>query len=194
MTEVNSLSSSVIIPLLDDAIIDGSVDGSEHLILKTRDATNIDAGEILDISALITRLEAIEPNFDTPDFDDQWFDVSSFAGGVTNWGSGYENARYWKKGDIARLSGLVKLPATTSTQTLFTLPSLYRPTSSLIFPMMANMHSGAASTGTAHTHQNYYNGGRLQINSDGTVVAYSGSGLFNADSYVSLDCAIWGLD
>lgn len=199
MTEVNSKTASSILALLQDGLIIGNINGSDHLILTARDSGTVDAGLVLDLSDYIDRLEDLEPDYATN--DGVWIYIGSgllgapnFASGISNWGAGYQEARYQKDRGIVRFAGLVKLSVTTATQTLFTLPTAYRPTSSLIFPSVANTVSGPASTGTAHTHTTLASGCRLQVNSDGTVVAYSGSGLFASSSYVSLDSVLYGLD
>lgn len=199
MTEVNSKTNAAILALLEDDLYFAALDGSDHLIFTARDLSTIDAGLVLDLSDFMARLEDLEP--DTATNDDIWIYVGSgilgapsFASGISNWGAGYQEVGYYKYRGVARLAGLAKLTVTTATQTLFTLPAAYRPTSSLIFPALANTVSGPASTGTAHTHNTYAAGARLQVNADGTVVAYSGSGLFASGSFVSLDHVIYGLD
>jgi len=78
--------------------------------------------------------------------------------------SPYGDAGYYKdESGIVRLKGLIK--SGTIGQTAFTLPIGYRPDTTLIFSVSSG---GAYAT--------------LRVNSDGTVVPYTG-----ANTYFSLD-------
>ena len=86
----------------------------------------------------------------------------------TNWGnfgSSYTTAGYYRDGDgIVHLKGLVTGGSYSDTETLFTLPTGFRPGRRYLFSVISN---------NAH--------GRLDITSDGRVIPYIGS------SWISLD-------
>lgn len=88
---------------------------------------------------------------------DTWHAVS-FQNGWTNYGSGYSTAAYTITEDgWVRLRGLVK--SGTMGQAVFTLPAGYRPTGRHLFAVQTNPETI----------------GRVDVASDGQVIAYTGS-------------------
>jgi|SRR5579863_10146055 len=77
--------------------------------------------------------------------------------GWVNFGSGFENAGYWKDShNLVHVQGLVKLGTIPST--VFLLPVGYRPPAGLIFPVFSNNAFGW-----------------INVNTNGTVTASGGS-------------------
>lgn len=115
-----------------------------------------------------------------------WQNVS-FQNSWVNYAGSYQLCQYRKLGDMVQLRGMAKL-GTVGT-TIFTLPSGYRPPAYLIFAVAvgsrAALTSGAASTGTAHTHPITQTEamGRLNVNTDGTVTPNSTV----TNTWISLD-------
>lgn len=104
----------------------------------------------------------------------------SYANSWANYGAPYQIGQYRKVGDEVQLRGLIR-NGTVNT-TMFTLPTGFRPPDYLIFPGVsagpATYATGAASTGTAHTHSQVTPPNiavRVNVNTDGTVVAPSTS-------------------
>jgi hypothetical protein len=115
-----------------------------------------------------------------------WTDVV-FQNGWVNYGTPYQNVQYRKMGDEVVLRGLMK--SGTLTVAAFTLPVGYRPVNILIFSgnttALASWNTGAASTGTAHTHANTGPGsinGRIDVQNDGIVMVRQGS-----NGWISVD-------
>lgn len=88
----------------------------------------------------------------------------------TNYGSGFNDAAYMRKNGIVYLRGLLKTG--NNAQAMFTLPEGFRPSGTTnIFPaVFAVKRSGAASAGTAHTHDTAEIAGRVNVTSAGAVV------------------------
>jgi hypothetical protein len=85
--------------------------------------------------------------------DSGWIAVLSFGNLWENYGSPYATAAYRKIGNRVFLRGLVR--SGTSAVPIFTLPVGYRPPFPMLHMGISNSvarTSGAASTGTAHTH------------------------------------------
>lgn len=123
---------------------------------------------------------------DTPPVADVWHYIGTagepaFMGTWTNYGGSYDNAAFTERNGIIYLKGLVK--SGTVNTLVFTLPVAYRPVSRRIFATLgAAVTSGAASTGTAHTHDISDVGARVNIFVSGDVVPQN-----SGNAYVSLD-------
>ena len=81
-------------------------------------------------------------------------------------GTPYGQPKYRRKNGIVYLDGLFK--GGTLNSVLFTLPAGFRPNERLVMAsVMSSINTGAASTGTAHTHPNAQLAGRVDITPDG---------------------------
>ena len=111
----------------------------------------------------------------------------TFTNSWVNYGSGFQTAGYRRIGDVVYLRGLVKLG--TLGTSMFTLPVGYRPTGNILLAALVNVkatfNTGAASTGTAHTHPIVASeiAGRIDINTSGTVSPTTTGG----NGWISLD-------
>lgn len=80
----------------------------------------------------------------------------------------FKNGFYMRKNGMVYLGGMVKSGAVSTT--IFTLPVGCRPSADLIFPVtIESVVTGAASTGTAHTHTMAYTAARLNVKATGVV-------------------------
>lgn len=98
-----------------------------------------------------------------------------------NYGGEFQTAQYRKVGDEVQVRGLVRL-GTTATA-IATLPDGFRPPATLLFGAIhdvgANWATGAASTGTAHTHSQTRPSAaayRINVNAAGDITHYSTQG------------------
>lgn len=125
---------------------------------------------------------------------DDWVNVT-FQNSWTDYGSPYQTVQYRREGRKVILRGLAK--SGTMGLPMFTLPTDCRPVNNHLYDGVMNLStrtSGAASTGTAHTHSTTVADAsfRLNIGSDGTVVAAIPAGSTQANGYVSLSgIEIW---
>lgn len=94
--------------------------------------------------------------------------VPALSSGWQNFGGGHHWAAYKKVGTRVFLRGLIRFGPDNST--IFTLPLGYRPTAIELF-------YGAGSGGVV----------RVDVNPDGTVVAYNGGGTFLSLAGLSFD-------
>jgi hypothetical protein len=80
---------------------------------------------------------------------------ATYQNSWVDYGGGYIGAQYRKVGDEVQLRGLVKNGTTPNA--IFTLPAGFWPPYTMILTVVSAFHSsvgtGAASAGTAHTHQ-----------------------------------------
>lgn len=109
----------------------------------------------------------------------------AFGSGVSALGGAYITPRFRRDAGVVRLEGLFSANGLASTSTLFTLPAGYRPSASLIQNVNANIVSGPASTGTAHTHTLSSVPARVEISAAGNV-SYVGPGALQASSHLSI--------
>lgn len=191
MAHIRSYTASHIEALLDTNIVDGDIPDAlaPNLDLEQRDGTPIDGGLIYDPSSLDDRLTALEPDAG----DGIWHYVGSGGGepafvNGSNLGGIYRTTRFRRDRKMVRIEGLVVLTLTTASQIIFTLPVGYRPSYRHIVNVNANMITGPASAGTAHTHTLSSRDFRVSIDQAGNVQT-AGPGAFQASSHVSL-CGI----
>lgn len=119
--------------------------------------------------------------------DSGWINVE-YAADWDDYGSSYQAGQYRKVGTDVRLRGLIKSAVIRSAaSTMFILPVGFRPTVTEIFNGTASvsMISGAASTGTAHTHTSGY---QVPIRVD----VISSSGVVNCTLTASETMAVGG--
>lgn len=100
-----------------------------------------------------------------PENDSGWI-TPTLNSPFTNYGSGFADASYRKINDIVCIQGLIFINGASNTSTIFTLPSGYRPTGSIMFAGF-NGNVGHA---------------RIDIQSDGDVLLLSQA----ANSWVTL--------
>lgn len=131
------------------------------------------------------------PPFMGTNYDTGWKDLT-LSNGWTNYGAPYAPAQARRVGNQVYLRGLIK--AGTVGVAVTNLPAGMHPDYSFFVPVVVNTRTvttGAASTGTAHTHPVSVTdtAGRLNVNVDGnmsiTPAASTGNG------YISLDGVTW---
>lgn len=138
------------------------------------------AGTILIDWIEVSKEKDVDTGWITPTMQNSWVD---YAGG-------YTPTAYRRIGNRVFLRGLVK--AGTVNTSMFTLPVGFRPPYILladgVFSTVTRA-SGAATSGTAHTHAITYMdmSCRININANGTVVQHQSAGNTNDNVYVSLD-------
>lgn len=123
--------------------------------------------------------------------DDTGWITPTLLNGWIPYGAGYTTPAYRRKNGIVYLRGLIRSGTVGSSTPFFVLPSGFRPPSStyhIYTGTVGGITSGAASTGTAHTHTSTNHGGRINIggssaSSDGYVTTESPIG----NGWVSLD-------
>lgn len=191
MAHISAYTAAHLDALLDKSIVDADIADPEapELMLKQRDGEWVSGGVLIDLDPYDSRLAALEPDTD----DGVWHYVGSGGGepaftAGSNQGAPYRTTRFRRDRKLVRIEGVVGLSSTAITQNIFTLPVGYRPVYRQIFNMNANMVTGAASAGTAHTHTLSSRDFRIVIYPDG-VVQTTGPGLFQAASHLSL-CGI----
>lgn len=113
-----------------------------------------------------------------PAEDSGWIVVGSggsapaFENSWANFGGGYGGARFRKVGDRVYLDGMI---AGGSVGTVFTLPVGYRPSAQLAdIGLVQQSQTGAASAGTAHTHQINHSATFMLVTTAGAVGSLSG--------------------
>lgn len=107
-----------------------------------------------------------------------WNNVT-FQNSWTNWGSGFTTVQYRKVGDIVQLRGLASKSATFSAdQTVFNLPTGFRPVFQEIFPVRAYGNIGGGLSEFAE---------RIDITSGGNVnVSWTSTGTTNWLSFAGI--------
>lgn len=106
--------------------------------------------------------------------DTGWFNVGDpgaapFDNGWQAYGGGYLGPRYRRENGIVRVEGLAKLGVMNTS--IFTLPVNFRPGGDLVMGVvMGIFNTGAATTGTAHTHPMNQYGGRVNVQANGQIV------------------------
>lgn len=132
-----------------------------------------------------------------------WVPLTSFAANFEAYGGGYFAPAYRIEGDTVKLRGLIRTTvarAAGSDIPLLTIPAIARPLShDLQLGMSSAADSGttgAASTGTAHTHPITLSrqiGTRIRIDSNGTLSITISSMAISNNGFISLSSISWDL-
>ncbi|MBS1863004.1 MAG: hypothetical protein JSS68_14985 [Actinobacteria bacterium] len=105
----------------------------------------------------------------------EWI-AAPFQGTWENYGGGWAAASYRRLGNtLVTLRGLVKHSGSTGSSVIFTLPSEYRPSESLLFAQWAETTGGASAM-------------RVDVYGNGSVVAQAPA---EAVNYLSLNLSFY---
>lgn len=177
-----------------DDIISGKIEDNNHLYLKSRRnlGGGLDAGEVESLTDFRTRLAELEPASDegvwhyvNAETGEPRFDKAPSLSDFGNYGDPWQPVRFRKDNGFVLIEGLIKMSLTTSPINLFKLPVGFRPSGYVMFVVNVNSNTGAASTGTAHTHPLSSTGSRVIISADGTLT-YSAPDSLQSGSHLSL--------
>lgn len=197
MSSIESMDDDYILSLLNDGVVNITIDVSGNLILTLRNSTVINTGQVVDLAALNARLVALEPDAG----DGVWMYVGGggaqppFGSGISNFGAAWQPVRFRRDKKVVRLDGLAKITLTTSPQTVFTLPSGFRPTKGRIV-LNTNVNSKSSTeNGVVPTHTQDLGGvgARVDVLTNGQVVAFAPN-LFITNSHLSFGGLIFRTD
>lgn len=124
-------------------------------------------------------------------YDSGWVNATYLNSWAT-YGGSYAPAGYRRQGSLVQVRGLVAGGVIGTATPIFNLPVGFRPNYGRLFPGIANIiTSGAASTGTAHTHTMNEFATRITVDVAGNVsVSYGGV----SNGYVSLESIWYSID
>lgn len=175
----------------------------EHYFPRIKSVRHIINPETWDVALEFSQENSVaaptyvpSPPFQGVNYDTGWVDVT-FQNGWSNYGGVYQTVQYRRVGSKVILRGLAM--GGTIAAAIFTLPAGFRPLKRNIVAGVVNTStftSGAASTGTAHTHSiaNRDVAYRINIDDNGTVALATPSGVTHANGYVSLSGIEFYLD
>jgi hypothetical protein len=119
--------------------------------------------------------------------DIPWIPVTGFQNGWANYGGAFQPAQYRKIGDMVHLRGLIRNETGVNgpiPPAAFYLPPGFRPPAiHLLVGLSSGTTTGAASTGTAHTHPLVTYGTRVEIKPTGEVIPW----VTGANGYCALE-------
>lgn len=190
MATVSGITADALNQLLGEEVISASIASNNRLYLKTRSGVVIDAGFMSTLDDFIRRLERLELGTD----EGVWHYIESETGEPIfnkansnavygNYGDPWQSVRYRKDHGFVTVEGLMR-PYNGGGVTpwnMFQLPEGFRPPNSIMFPVNTNFETGAASTGTAHTHTLTSTAARLTVSPAGVFTLTQQGNMLSTD-------------